>query len=334
MRRLSEFHESPSEPSASNGIQTDAVGIREVLAQRQLVSPLNAENYNEVFYGRGGFVPNSTEYWDELKNAEGPMPRITREILNQVQPKRVLSIGAGDGKFDGDVLSHLPLETYVGIEPNSHHAEKLRGNIASHPWKEKRVIEGIFHENLTPNDLHGGEFDAALYTHCAYFFQNPGQTIAKARSLMSPRGVQIILHQTGGAGVCPFYKYFSARLGLWWDPNVSRQDHAMSTESISKELSSLSVPHALGQGDCGIWVDHLLSNAPSDQETHWKIPSFFMNTDIREFPPQILKEMREYIADHSRSVDNRRMFDHPQGFVVVPGEKADWKHPEIPLVSQ
>lgn len=332
MSHLEEIPEgTPRTPLAA--VPTDSGALREVLQQRKIVQPLDAATYNEVFYGKGGFVQNSTEYWDDVQNREGPMPSITRDILRHIQPKRVLSIGAGDGKFDGDVLGQMPLDAFVAVEPNSHHAAKLRTNIAAHPWKNQQVVEGFFHEGLRAEDLHGGKFDSALFTHCMYFFKNPGATLAKSRALMSPKSAMIVLHQSDETGVCPFYRHFSERLGIDFDPAVARQDHAMSTKTISEELKGHGVRHAVGQGDCGIWVDHLLSNDAQAKEAQWKIPSFFMNTDLRSFSEGVLRDMRDYIGDHSRAVGNRRMFDHPQGFIVIPGPESDWSRPDMEMIG-
>lgn len=319
----------PQKTPGARGVRTDNSFARETLLQPRLVQPLDAETYNEVFYGKGGFVQNSTEYWDDQENREGPMPAMTREILQQIGPRRVLSVGAGDGKFDGDVLGKTPLDAFVAVEPNIHHAAKLYENTLAHPWQNRHIVEGFFHKRLTKEDLHGGEFDAALFTHCMYFFPDPGATLAEAQKLMHPKSAMIVLHQTEEKGVCPFYRHFAKRLGLTFNPHVPRQDHAMSTETISRELQELGVRHAVGQGECGVWVDHLLSK--DAQDVHWKIPSFFMNTDLREFPEGVLREMRDYIGDHSRPVGNKRMFDHPQGFIVIPGPQSDWSHPDMEM---
>ena len=290
------------------------------------VQPLDDATYERAFYG--AFVPNSTEY-RSAAGVDGPMLYRTRSIL-QALPRfsSMLSIGTGDGMFDDDLYGAQGLDTFRAIEPNTAHLAKLTKRVETKPnWGNREVIPTYFDQKFDPTLLGEHRFDAALMTHCAYFLKDPVATMEHAQSFLTEEGAVVVLHQSEAQGVCPHFRHFEKRFGLQWDPNAIRQDHAMSTGSLSAALAAKGLSHYVGEEPAQIYVDMFHQADPEKNPKVLDLLSFFMNTNVRSFPAAAISEMIASVRERSElRPSGRYEFDHPQGFIVLPqaGSRTDF----------
>lgn len=296
---------------------------RRAFEKMREVAPLDDDRYNYAF--NNGFVPNSTEYRKET-GAEGPMLYRTRALLEQLDRfDSLLSIGAGTGEFDGDLAGKMPLQSYCAIEPNGVHVEQLWKNISQCSWEDKHVIRRAFDETTPESIVKNNKFDCVLMTHCAYFMKNPGRAIANARNFTSKHGMVAVLHQTRDGAVCSAFRRFNHNLNLQWDSNVPRQDHGMSTETISYYLKDIGISHYVGEEPAQLFVDDFFCENPLDQEQVELMLNFIMNTPVEQFLQSDREEMVQFIRSLSKTRSSgRKVVDHPQGFIVVPNPESDY----------
>lgn len=108
-----------------------------------LVQPLDDALYDRVY--NNALFPNSTEY-RRADGSEGPMISYVKEIVKRLNPKTVLSIGAGAANYDADLLSsaNCYVENYLVMEPNPIHAKRVSENLKSNIVGKVTIIAEPF----------------------------------------------------------------------------------------------------------------------------------------------------------------------------------------------
>ncbi len=114
-----------------------------------------------------------------------------------LNPTRVLSIGCGDGSVDVRVAEALAAGgrrvDYTGIEPHPPSARACADRLASVAGVDASVLRCT----LTDADL-GDAYDIVLAVHSLYYVDDLGAALRRARALLAPGGVLVVLHAPFG----------------------------------------------------------------------------------------------------------------------------------------
>ena len=129
-------------------------------------------------------------------------PRITAWLTALLAPRalgptRVLSVGCGDGSVDTPLASVLAAQghyvDYVGVEPHGPSGQAFLTRIAD--------VAGV-RATLWPTSFTQarpeGLFDVVLAVHSLYYVPDLSAALRRARALLAPGGVLVVLHAPRG----------------------------------------------------------------------------------------------------------------------------------------
>jgi hypothetical protein len=265
-----------------------------------LIQPLDHSTYDRVY--NKALFPNSTEY-RRADGSEGPMIYFVKKLVTDLNPKTIVSIGAGTGAYDAALLKSADcyVESYFVIEPNPYHARCVSENLDREKAGKVTVIEKAFDSSFDLDILNGVVADFVMFAHSLYFIPKPGKAIE---------------HQAHNTAVSRFYREFNDLLNIKWDPDLPRQDHLITTKTISDDLLKLGINHKVHQEPAAFFVDSFYND---DEETVLLLLSFMMNTDVTKFPIEVIGALKGWVIKNSEFNQSSGHFElaHPQGFILV-----------------
>ena len=280
-----------------------------------LVRPLDYAAYDRVY--NKVLFPNSTEY-RRADGSEGPMLYFVKEIIKESRPKTIVSIGAGTAEYDAELLrsADCSVENYLVIEPNPNHARLLYDNLSKASVGRVTVIEESFDPSFDLRKLDGLEADFIMFAHSLYFIHEPGKAVEHALKFLSKAGKLLVQHQANDTKVRQMYQEFNELLDLEWDPALARQDHLITTKTISDELAQLGISHKVNQEPASFFVDSF-HNDDDDTATLWLC--WMMNTDVTKFSAELRAALKQWVRKNSYYSEASCHFElsHPQGFILV-----------------
>lgn len=110
-----------------------------------------------------------------------------------VTDTRVLSVGCGDGSVDVEVATALAslghVVDYLGVEPHPSSAQAFLARLTEVAGVHAGVAESSFAQVDTE-----GTFDVVLAVHSLYYVHDLAATLRRARGLLAPGGVLVVLH--------------------------------------------------------------------------------------------------------------------------------------------
>jgi len=120
--------------------------------------------------------------------------QILADYLNTVPvPRRVLDLGCGPGLIAGRILGEIPRTTLVGVDGSPAMLELARERLAS--YGERCVLTQASFDTLTPDDLVGGPFGAAIAVRAIHNCSDEGKrrVLRSARAVLAPGGLFLLL---------------------------------------------------------------------------------------------------------------------------------------------
>lgn len=252
-----------------------------------LVEPLNEIEYAGVFKI---FMERSHEY-------EYMSRFLVDEINKQNRVCKILSVGAGTGYYDKQVIEQLTIKPiYVAVEPNPLHVEQLKDNL-----QDAQIIQDYFTTTFHTND----RYDYILFAHSLYCINNPYDIITYASNFLSKNGKIVIFHQSD-IGMSEFVTKFNKYL-IFDDRPFAY--HHYSSQDIIKELNSRRIKCQTNRLDC--YID--MNNIFEDEESLHRMLTFFIQTDTTRLPNILVNEMINEFKKNM--VDNK--YIHPTDAIII-----------------
>lgn len=261
--------------------------------QKIACDPLSEPEYAKCFRT---FLDRSHEY-DYMLN-----------IVDYIETKSdgsttILSIGAGTGYFDEQVLNKLKHKVnYYALEPNPIHITELteRLNKTTHNIK---IIQDYF-STSSSFDL---KFDYILISHCLYPIRNPFNVLHHAISFLNDDKSKLLLFHQGDVGMVNFVNKFNKFLKFSSEPYAK---HDYSSKDIIEYLKYNHIKHDLYL--LPAYID--LSDVFTNEELLHDMVTFYIQTNTKLLPKELFDEMVEDIKAHTMS---DMKYNHPTGMIII-----------------
>ena len=257
-------------------------------------NPLTEPEYAKCFRT---FLDRSHEY-DYMLN-----------IVDYIQTKpdestTILSIGAGTGYFDEQVLNKLKNKVnYYAFEPNPIHIIELTERLTKTRHNIK-IIQDYFSSETT-FDL---EFDYILISHCLYPIRNPFNVLHHAISFLKNNNEsKLLLFHQGDVGMVNFVNKFNKYLKFSSEPYAK---HDYSSKDIIEYLKYNNFKYDLYLLPAYIDLSDVFTN---DDILHDMV-TFYIQTNTKLLPKQLFDEMVEDIKAHTL---NDMKYNHPTGMIII-----------------
>jgi tRNA (cmo5U34)-methyltransferase len=137
---------------------------------------------------------------------------VMRRYLDDSQvPRSVLDLGCGHGVVAARVLGEVERTTLVGVDGSPIMLAMARERLA--PYAGRFQLAQVDFERVTPGDLPGGPFGAAIAVQSIHNSSDEGKqrTLAAARAAMAPGAIFLLLDRIRMATP----SLFPAYRGLW-----------------------------------------------------------------------------------------------------------------------
>lgn len=261
-------------------------------------SMLTEEQYAKCF---SVFVKRSHEYEQMLSAITNYVTSMNNKSI------KLLSIGAGTGYFDKNVLDNLKSHgievEYHAFEPNLVHLKALKERIP-----DGHIIGDYYSKTyLTHNEFMDKKFDIVLLCHCLYPMENPHVIVTSTLKLLSPSGRTIVFHHSAG-DMTNFVKHFNKFMNP--DRKV-RDDQTLSAEDITEYLTVHDIRYEYSKLDGYIDMKDIWTN----DEQLYEMVSFFVQADSHELPVELYEQMVAKLKEDTDKHTNK--YQHSTGFIVI-----------------
>ncbi len=163
----------------------------------------------------------------ELSDIHEKMKCLINPVIRKFEGKPIhfMSIGAGNGHFDGSLINEngLKVDYFYGIEPDDGRRKELQERVLS--WNIDHFIDKSCFDEFFETEI---KFDLILMSHVLYFISKPVESILKAMSFLKGQGKLVIIHDDKG-GLPEVYSTF---LQLLDSCCLKKEDFAALTISI------------------------------------------------------------------------------------------------------
>ena len=153
------------------------------------------EQWNDAAFAQEWAEENSQEN-AERKQSLDLLLRIVSDHLAGAPssvPRRVLDLGCGHGFIAARVLQEIADTTLVGVDGSAPMLELARERLA--PYAGRFTLAQADFETMTPGDLPGGPFDAAIAVQAIHNCSDEGKkrAYASTRAVLAPSGLFLLL---------------------------------------------------------------------------------------------------------------------------------------------
>ena len=270
------------------------------MVQTQVCRPLTEKEYAQVF---STFMDSSTEYPQIMK--------LSKPLVDEFEGKAIdlMSIGAGTGCIENDLIKqhNLNVKSFIAIEPNEAHLEKLKQTVAAWGNIKMEIDSRYFDEKYETLK----RFDMILMSHSMYCMDNPVAVIIKAKSLLKSDGKLVIFSQTEKGG-----HELYARMKQEVDMDRPINNHFVTSKFISKALRNNAIKHDVKMGPSHIDVTDFIKRriTPKCNDNI----TFLLQTDYLSLSGDLQEAIYEMVRERVTTTENgKQMFSHPTGMVVV-----------------
>lgn len=223
---------------------------------------------------------------------------------NNNETKNILSIGAGTGHFDQQVLNRIPNKVnYYAIEPNPAHVPELKERLAT-TIHNITVIQDYF-TTETSFDI---KFDYILISHCLYPIPNPFNVLHHAINLLENKGKLLLFHQ-GDVGMVNFVQKFNKYLKFNGEPYAK---HDFSSKDIIEFLKYNKINYQTQLLPAYIDMTDVFDN----EDILHDMVTFYIQTNTRLLPKPLFDMMVEDIKEHTLGISCMR-YNHPTSMIII-----------------
>lgn len=255
----------------------------------------------------------------------------------QQQHPRVLSIGAGDGRFDIDLFRRCQWtpSVYVAVEPLKNHAAQWRERCRAWVTRQKEESGVVCHAHLVNEpfslrtseriDFHqlvngcedrhketnGGLFDVVLLSHCLYYLPDPMGVLEYCHDeLLCDGGMIFIWTMTHEGYVYKLMERFGPCMSFVTPPPG---DYSMTQASLMKMLQEWGLNDENGFVTKTFVEDSHLKIGLDDKQALDYLASFSLQTNIDKLgSDELLRRIRSFLESLVR---NGELY-HPSSLIV------------------
>jgi SAM-dependent methyltransferase len=194
--------------------------------------------------------------WAERNAGEATSRRQSLDLLLKILadflaagtvPPRVLDLGCGPGLIASRILDEIATSSVVGVDGSAAMLELARERLAPYPGRFS--LGRADFDAMTPNDLAGGPFGAAIAVQAIHNCSDAGKqrVLRSARAVLAPGGLFLLLDRIRLATPA----LFSVYRGVWdqLGPVSYGQHHEGATyaEHVDKVERGGDLPGSLEQ---------------------------------------------------------------------------------------
>lgn len=256
---------------------------------------LTQEEYAKCF---NVFVKRSHEYEEMMK---GMIDCVSSMNNNSI---RMLSIGAGTGYFDKNILETLKFRginvEYYAFEPNPVHLKGLQKRIP-----DGRIIGDYYRSDSTHETIIDKKFDIILLCQCLYPMPDPYEIVVSTLKLLSPNGRTIVFHHSDG-DMTNYVKHFNK----FMDPNRKvRDDQTLSAQDIARYLTIRNIKFQFRELDG--YID--MTDIWNETNQLYEMITFFIQTNSRHLSEDLYEKMVDKLKKDT--YDDR--YHHSTGMIII-----------------
>ena len=278
--------------------------------------PLSQEEYARTF---ATVIAKTTEY-TAMKNIAKSV--ITDNKLD-TSPIHMLSVGAGTGGFEMDLVRELGLKlNYIcAIEPNYDHGVVLETALRN------LDVEYDINRSFFSKDFEFSEeskaaklsFDLILFSHSLYGFDDPDGAVAHATNFLKPNGKILVLHQ-GAPGSADLFTFLTSKS----DPKIfsARKtfvDHSLTAETIISRLKENypNIPMKVFQEKTYVDVDSFVRKTSEPNRDN--VISFFLQAEYKDLSEEAQEDIYKMVVGKCTVIDGKYFRAHLCVGIVLSG---------------
>jgi ubiquinone/menaquinone biosynthesis C-methylase UbiE len=152
----------------------------------------------------------------------------TSELFSHMSIKSILSIGAGTGEVEAELISNMnhPEDiTIILIEPNDVLAAKICTNVPT------EIIKSTYESYYNTLVLSGKRFDMIMLSHSIYYLDDPEIALKQCYDLLNEDGMLMVINESI-YGIHDFRKRYG-----------NHEDMLFSDQDVEKILPGPKVLH-------------------------------------------------------------------------------------------
>jgi len=256
------------------------------------------------------------ENW--LVNRQVALDLIQKHLKPQPPQVAVLSVGAGPGDFDVQVIrflqQQLPKEftlRYLAVEPNHVHRQRYEQkiNIPEFAEVELKVYPAKVQEFQTDE-----KFDIIHYTHCLYYMpDHEKQIIKQGLEMLKEDGFLIITLDTSEAVIFETIFKYAAITGQGFAEMLQMEQMQTMVEELKLSYELVIYPEYLDVNLC-------FEQGSSGGKV---LLDFFCQADSDLLSPQQREEILRLLASKVNQQDGRKLVVAPAGTMIIPKQMVN-----------
>lgn len=203
------------------------------------------EQWNDAAFAQEWAEENSQENAERKQSLDLLLRIVADHLAGVPVPRRVLDLGCGHGFIAARVLQEITGTTLVGVDGSAAMLELARERLA--PYAGRFTLARADFETMTPGDLPGGPFAAAIAVQAIHNCSDEGKkrAYASTRAVLAPSGLFLLLDRIRLATPALFGAYRSVWDTLGKDYNGQHREgctlaeHERSVEERGDKPGSL-----------------------------------------------------------------------------------------------
>ncbi len=155
------------------------------------------ENWNDADYARAWAAENPADDGGRKQALDLLLAILANHLANHLAsrptPTRILDLGCGHGVVAERMLREIAGTTVVGVDGSPPMLELAGERLA--PYAGRFALARASFETMSPDNLAGGPFDAAIAVQSIHNTSDEGkqQALASVRAVMAPGGLFLLL---------------------------------------------------------------------------------------------------------------------------------------------
>jgi SAM-dependent methyltransferase len=151
------------------------------------------EMWNDGDFARAWAAENPADAGGRKQALDLLIDILAHHLGARAAPTRVLDVGCGHSVVAERILREIVGTTVVGVDGSPPMLEMARERLA--PYAGRFTLAHASFETMTPGDLAGGPFDAAIAVQSIHNTSDEGKqrTLASVRAVLAPGGLFLLL---------------------------------------------------------------------------------------------------------------------------------------------